>query len=153
MSCTVCVTTEGAVSGELFFLAAVRFAGARLALVVAVGAGAVAVGRVAVIRRAEEPPLEDLRFLDELRRFLVVPELTRCFTGVVATGVVETGAAGAAGGVAATVVMPASELLPLVGLFFLPELLDELRFFAPFVAGGFGSGVGATTVVTPVASV
>jgi hypothetical protein len=124
-----------------------------LALVVVLGAGAVAVGRAAPVRVAEEP-LEDLRFLDVLLRFLVVPELTRCFTGVVATGVVETGAAGAGVGVAATVVTEESELLlPLVGLFCFLPLLDELRFFAPLVAGGFGAGVGATTVVTPVESV
>jgi hypothetical protein len=105
-----------------------------------------------VVRRAAER-LEDLRFLDELLRFLVVPVLARCLIGVVATGVVETGAAGAGVGAAATVVTPESELEPLVGLFFLLSPVVEVRFFDPFVVGGFGSGVGAATVVTPVESV
>jgi hypothetical protein len=152
MSWTVRVTAEAAGAADLSFLPAVRFAGARLAFVVAVGV-AVAAGRAAAVRLADEP-LEDLRFPEELPRFLVLPELTRCFTGVVATGVVDTGAAGAGGGVAATVVTVESELLlPLVGLFLPVLVVAVLRLFAPLVLGGLGSGVGATTVVTPVESV
>jgi hypothetical protein len=154
MSCTVRVTTDVAGVGEVSFFSAVRFAGARLALVVAVGAVTVGVRRVAAVRRAAEP-LEDLLFLEELLRFLVPPLLARCFTGVVATGVVLTGA-GAGVGVAAVVVTVAEEpelLLLLYGLFFLLSVLVAARFFEPLVVGGFGTGVGAATVVTPVESV
>ena len=58
-------------------------------------------------------------------------------------------------GVAATVVIPEFELLllPLFGLFLPVLVVAVLRFFEPLVLGGFGTGVGATTVVTPVASV
>jgi len=149
------VTTEGAIAGELlFFFSAVRLAGARLALVVAAGAAVVPAGR-ATVRRAGEP-LEDLCFLEELLRFLLEPLLARCFTGVVATGVVLTGAAGAGVGVAAVVVTVAAEpeLLPLYALFFLLSFeLDGARFLLPLVVGGLGAGVGAATVVTPVESV
>jgi hypothetical protein len=152
MSWTVRVTTELAGAADLSFFSAVRLAGARLAFVVAVGV-AVATGRAAVVRLADEP-LEVLCFLDELLRFRVLPELTRCFTGVVATGVVDTGAAGAGVGVAATVVTLESELLlPLVGLFLPVLVVAVLRLFEPLVLGGLGSGVGATTVVTPLESV
>ena len=156
MSCTVRVTTDVAGAGELsFFFSAVRLAGARLALVVAAGAGLVVPVARTAVRRAEEP-LEDLCFLDELRRFLLEPVLVRCLTGVVATGVVLTGAAGAGVGVAAVVVTVAAEpeLLPLYAFFFLLSLVGvDTRFFEPLVGGGLGAGVGAATVVTPLESV
>jgi hypothetical protein len=152
MSCTVRVTTDVAGAGELSFLWAGRLAGARLVLVVGAGVATVPVGRAT--ERVRDEPLEELCFLEALLCFLVVPLPARCLTGVVATGVVVTGAAGGGVGVAAVVVTVAAEPeLLLKGLFFLLPVVVDVRFFVPLVVGGLGTGVGAATVVTPVESV
>jgi hypothetical protein len=131
----------------------VRLAPARLPLVVAVGAATVPVVPVPAARRVAEELLEELCLRAELRRFLLVPVLARCFTGVVATGVVVTGAAGVGVGVAAVVVTVADESEEVLGLFLPLSVVAEVRFFTPLFPGCEGTGVGVCTVVTPVESV